>query len=153
MIHKFKSMSGIGPLVAVIAIFIAIFAWTDYKKESNAKAKAEKKEADAAACLASAECQDRIAQRKSRRSDDPIQSLDGQWFFKGNACSSDCEGHMAGYRWAERIGATKDAACDDASSLSFAEGCLAFIENNEPDTNYEPLHYPEDPEINGRFRD
>jgi hypothetical protein len=58
--------------------------------------------------------------------------------FAGYACTSNCSGHEAGYRWAEEHGIDDTDACDTAgdrsNSPSFAEGCRAFVEGEaEPD--------------------
>jgi hypothetical protein len=124
----------VAPVVAIIVIFIAIFAWADQKETENAKKRELEKAAKVAACLASIECQDDEAKLKSRLSTSPVRSSTGQWFFQGNACESACEGHVAGYRWAEKIGATKEAACEQSNSYSFQEGCLSFVMNSEPET-------------------
>lgn len=150
LIETLKSYSLLIALAVIIAIAVPA---CKAKNAADAKAFSERQQAKAAACLASMECQDRVTKRESRRETDPLQSASGKWFFRGDECTADCDGHVAGYLWAERIGATKVAACDDASSHSFTEGCLAFVESNEPDIDYEQLGHPEEPEINGRYRD
>lgn len=44
--------------------------------------------------------------------------------FKGYACTDDCQGHEAGYQWAEDQGISDPAECD-SNSASFNEGCEA----------------------------
>lgn len=42
-------------------------------------------------------------------------------------CIGDCEGHQAGYEWAERNNITSESDCD-GNSNSFNEGCTNFVE-------------------------
>ena len=64
--------------------------------------------------------------------------------FAGSPCTSDCSGHEAGYNWAEEHGIDDDSDCDTAgdtsNSPSFAEGCRAYVQENEPpdDTDDDP---------------
>lgn len=55
-----------------------------------------------------------------------------------NGCTDDCSGHDAGYEWAEAEGLDDEDDCeaagDHSNSLSFAEGCKAFV-NSEADSN------------------
>ena len=55
--------------------------------------------------------------------------------FAGDPCTSDCSGHEAGYNWAEENGIDDEEACDtageDSNSPSFAEGCRAYVKENE----------------------
>jgi hypothetical protein len=57
--------------------------------------------------------------------------------FAGDSCTSDCSGHEAGYNWAEEHGIDDESDCDTAgetsNSPSFAEGCRAYVRENEPD--------------------
>ena len=52
--------------------------------------------------------------------------------FRRFACTSDCSGHEAGFRWAEEHDITDaddcDAAGEHSNSPSFAEGCQAYVE-------------------------
>jgi hypothetical protein len=53
-------------------------------------------------------------------------------------CTLDCSGHKAGYEWAERKSISDAYDCDVAgnhyNSLSFAEGCRAYVDGEtEPD--------------------
>ena len=47
-------------------------------------------------------------------------------FFKGQECSRDCSGHMAGYDWAEERGISKEEGCR-GNSQSFIDGCLLYV--------------------------
>jgi hypothetical protein len=50
--------------------------------------------------------------------------------FLGYACrEADCEGHKAGFAWADAQGITDPRACDEAEDPVFAEGCRAFVED------------------------
>jgi hypothetical protein len=55
--------------------------------------------------------------------------------------SSDGSGHEAGYNWANENGVDDESACDTAgdnhNSPSFAEGCKAYVQENEPSDNDE----------------
>lgn len=139
-----------GSLLLAIAIAIAVPACRA-KYAADAKVK---KGAAAAACLASDECQNRKARYKSFSEPEPVQSTFGKWFFQGDPCSEDCSGHVAGYRWAERIGATKEAACEDTNSPSFAAGCLSFVENYEPESAHQEDSMPSGDEYEacGRYQ-
>lgn len=48
--------------------------------------------------------------------------------FKGYQCRADCSGHRAGYEWAERQGIKSPDQCGGGNSLSFTEGCLAYVD-------------------------
>lgn len=47
--------------------------------------------------------------------------------FMGYGCISDCSGHIAGYDWAQRKGIDDESDCK-GRSLSFIEGCVAYVE-------------------------
>lgn len=49
--------------------------------------------------------------------------------FGGHECTDDCQGHAAGYRWAEARNITDDRDCPPGNSNSFYEGCLAFVDD------------------------
>jgi hypothetical protein len=56
--------------------------------------------------------------------------------FAGSDCTGDCSGHQAGYDWAEEKGISDEDDCDEAgdrsNSPSFAEGCKAFVNGDDP---------------------
>lgn len=56
--------------------------------------------------------------------------------FEGDPCTSDCSGHEAGYKWAEEHGIDDENDCETAgetsNSPSFAQGCRAYVRENEP---------------------
>lgn len=47
--------------------------------------------------------------------------------FNGYECTSDCSGHQAGYRWAERNWITDPLDCMN-HSRSFEQGCQSWVE-------------------------
>ena len=47
--------------------------------------------------------------------------------FHGYECTQDCNGHEAGYEWAEEKGITDPDDCG-GESQSFIEGCRAYTE-------------------------
>ena len=50
--------------------------------------------------------------------------------FGGYECTDDCSGHAAGYRWAEVQNISGASGCPSrGGSLSFYEGCLAYVED------------------------
>ena len=49
--------------------------------------------------------------------------------FHGYACTNDCSGHEAGYKWAEENHTTNISECE-GNSQSFNEGCQAYLEEN-----------------------
>lgn len=52
--------------------------------------------------------------------------------FKGYACKENCEGHTAGYDWANKNNIDKEQDCL-SSSQSFQEGCFAFVQEKKGD--------------------
>ena len=56
--------------------------------------------------------------------------------FKGYECTANCEGHEAGYEWAEEKGIDDPDDCG-GNSESFIEGCRAYAEeqNGFPASN------------------
>ncbi|WP_408987988.1 hypothetical protein [Rhizobium sp. PRIMUS64] len=56
--------------------------------------------------------------------------------FGGNACVDNCEGHRAGYEWAENNGIQSEDDCSGNSS-SFEEGCRTYVEDSEPEVEYD----------------
>jgi hypothetical protein len=61
--------------------------------------------------------------------------------FKGYECTANCEGHEAGYEWAEERGIDDPEDCG-GNSESFIEGCRAYAEEqnglsrSSEDANY-----------------
>jgi hypothetical protein len=72
--------------------------------------------------------------------------------FGGYECTDDCEGHSAGFKWAERKGIDDSGDCPFGNSKSFHEGCLAYTENPDHEPNEDddgnpvgtPIVSPED---------
>ncbi len=50
--------------------------------------------------------------------------------FHGYTCTTDCSGHAAGYRWAQRNDIYDEDGCT-GRSRSFIEGCLAYVEEHQ----------------------
>jgi hypothetical protein len=53
--------------------------------------------------------------------------------FGGYDCTDNCEGHSAGYKWAEEHDIDDPADCPYGHSQSFHEGCLAYTEDSTRD--------------------
>mgnify|MGYP003586744544 CR=1 FL=1 len=51
---------------------------------------------------------------------------DGRSTFHGYTCQDNCFGHIAGYKWA-RINAIDDEKLCPKNSISFNEGCAAYV--------------------------
>lgn len=47
--------------------------------------------------------------------------------FGGYPCADECQGHAAGYRWAERRDITRRRDCPRDRSNAFYEGCRAYV--------------------------
>lgn len=58
-----------------------------------------------------------------------IISTTGHRFYRGDKCSGDCSGHIAGYQWAMQYGITNVDACKNTPSSSFYQGCLRAAED------------------------
>ncbi len=54
---------------------------------------------------------------------------EGKSTFHGKECKGNCQGHIAGYRWAKTNSIDDEAACMTPSP-SFAEGCASYVEEN-----------------------
>jgi hypothetical protein len=57
----------------------------------------------------------------------------------GYPCTQDCSGHRAGYNWAKQHSIDEVDNCNKAgetsNSPSFAEGCRAYVEENQETTD------------------
>ncbi len=106
---------------------LAIAALVAYCVRQQKRAEEEAKIASEKVCAVSVECQDERASFRSEflQTDAPVQSTTGALFYKGQRCTSDCSGHVAGYRWAEIRGISKSAGCANRSQ-SFFEGCMIY---------------------------
>lgn len=49
--------------------------------------------------------------------------------FHGKECKGNCQGHIAGYRWAKMNSIDDESACINPST-SFGEGCASYVEEN-----------------------
>ncbi|MBB4440692.1 MULTISPECIES: hypothetical protein [Rhizobium] len=56
--------------------------------------------------------------------------------FGGNSCVDNCEGHRAGYEWAEENGIQSEDDCSGNSS-SFEEGCRTYVEDSDRGAEYD----------------
>lgn len=56
--------------------------------------------------------------------------------FAGYVCTDECQGHSAGFKWAERHDIDDASRCPYGNSRSFHEGCLAYTED--------PAHSPDE---------
>lgn len=78
-----------------------------------------------------------VTQSPTRREAPNQNCIDSSATFDGYDCTADCSGHEAGYRWAEEHdiadGDTCDTAGEHSSSPSFAEGCRAYVDGDQPD--------------------
>ena len=69
-----------------------------------------------------------ISRRQSAYADSPPAE------FHGYVCTQDCSGHEAGYQWAEEHGIEDPHDCG-GNSQSFIEGCQAYAEEQEDDSD------------------
>lgn len=123
----------------LLAALVVFLQYNEYqKKQAREQKRAERK----AACLISPSCQDDIARRDSELYTGRVtRSKFGRYYFNGKACTDDCSGHVAGFNWAEERGISKEAGCEDGKSISFIEGCEAYVEAVQDELNsedYEP---------------
>ncbi|TAV53030.1 hypothetical protein [Rhizobium leguminosarum] len=58
--------------------------------------------------------------------------------FGGNSCVDNCEGHRAGYEWAEENDIQGEDDCSGNSS-SFAEGCRTYVEDSGRGAEYDDV--------------
>ncbi|MHC2457706.1 hypothetical protein ACVMIX_004347 [Rhizobium leguminosarum] len=56
--------------------------------------------------------------------------------FGGNSCVDNCEGHRAGYEWAEEHNIQSEDECSGNSS-SFEEGCRTYTEDPDRGAEYD----------------
>jgi predicted small lipoprotein YifL len=57
--------------------------------------------------------------------------------FEGYGCLESCDGHEAGFSWAEDNGVESPAECD-GNSWSFQEGCVAYAKTAQPEREPSP---------------
>jgi hypothetical protein len=118
------------------------FIFMHYYYYLERQEKEQKRAERSAACLVSPSCQDEAARGESALySGKAIRSKSGRYYFNGKACTDYCSGHVAGFNWAEERGISKEAGCEDGKSISFIEGCEAYVEAVQDELNsedYEP---------------
>jgi hypothetical protein len=61
-------------------------------------------------------------------------SIAQNWTFGGYLCKQQCDLHAAGYEWAKARGIEDKRLCVYGISRSFGEGCMAYIQNPDRDT-------------------
>lgn len=66
----------------------------------------------------------------------PIASTSFAQSFGGNSCIDNCEGHKAGYEWAEDNDIQDEDDCSGNSS-SFEEGCKTYVEDADRGAEYD----------------
>lgn len=108
------------------AVIFGIWAYSDYSKQQRK----DRLVAEEAACQANPICRNEKANQDARfqsiLGSSPVRSSTGRIYFKGDACTGDCSGHILGYQWAEERGISKDDGCT-GYSLSFIEGCWQYV--------------------------
>jgi len=60
-------------------------------------------------------------------------------YYHDSACTVDCSGHEAGYAWAEEHNIRNPDHCG-GRSLSFVEGCIAWVEENQDESDSDDLN-------------
>jgi hypothetical protein len=114
--------------IAFIATFlIAIIAYSDYKKEKRLQLRTKQEQECAASVQCSNKKSDENARWESITSMGLTKSNSGNIYFRGTICSPDCNEHISGYLWAERIGISKKEGCDINNS-SFINGCRQYVD-------------------------
>lgn len=88
------------------------------------------------ACLAAAAALCACDGKMATDTPDPFsygerEAVDEPGTFRGYECQGDCEGHEAGFQWAEENDIRDEAECG-GNSESFREGCVAWTEDNAP---------------------
>lgn len=64
--------------------------------------------------------------------EDDVQPMNQEFsrnYFRWSPCTSDCSGHSAWYRWAERNNISDEYDCSNRSA-SFEEGCIDYVNEN-----------------------
>lgn len=74
--------------------------------------------------------------RKSTRKQQSAYADSSPETFHGYVCTQGCSGHEAGYQWAEEHGIEDPEDCG-GNSQSFIEGCQAYAEEQEHDSDDE----------------
>ncbi len=69
--------------------------------------------------------------------DDRRDAMEGSaGYVSGYGCTEDCSGHDAGYAWAEENDVTDEGDCG-GNSWSFQEGCVAYVEDLQGESEAE----------------
>ena len=125
-------MSGKGVWLVLFLVGAGYWAMRDSTHNSTTATTAYSVDAD------SADADSTNANSSNVHNPDEDQSEDSKEFH-GYPCTQDCSGHEAGYNWAEQHSINDVDSCDQAgetsNSPSFAEGCKAYVEENEGATD------------------
>lgn len=119
-----EALNGCLQLVLLGVAFVVFIKWNTDRKDRDM---AERAAADVAACKADPECQDSEAISKSMYAKGAVRSTTGRSYFRGVLCTSNCEGTIAGYQWAEQNRVDEPWDCG-GDSVSFRKGCHAYLE-------------------------
>ena len=114
----------IGIWFLLLVAFVVVLIGIEAKKSYDAGVQAEKE----AKCKQTPSCADQAAEIDSMISDGPVRGYDA-YYFKGFRCLQTCEGHLAGYRWAESEQIKNPWQCT-GTSTSFLQGCHAYLSDN-----------------------
>lgn len=68
---------------------------------------------------------DEIARLDSLNAHSPVRGPSGAHYFRGDRCTDDCSGHLAGYNWARRKNIMLTSQCG-GNSQSFIVGCMSY---------------------------
>ena len=124
-----KTSPGCIMILILIVLYMAHCGYSSMKANEERAQKRETQRQAEEAFRRTPAGQDKTAKEKSEWDGGIAISPTGQWFYRGMKCTDDCSGHIAGYSWAVERGVTNSAACEDARSYSFYEGCKAGAED------------------------
>lgn len=126
-----------------IATVVLVYAWIGVASETASdrgrreyETRLSLERAKEAACPTNPACLDERAATASYRASAPVVSATGRWFFRGNQCSDDCSGHIAGYEWAKEMDFLEYEKCKTGNT-SFDEGCESFVVEARVEENLE----------------
>jgi len=72
--------------------------------------------------------EENLAWARSRKEYVPIESAYGTQYFRGEVCTNDCGGHVAGYEWADENRIDDELRCG-GNSDSFISGCQSYVKD------------------------
>jgi hypothetical protein len=121
------------PLIVIGLLIVGLFVFSEHTEKQRAEknaARVAKRIAVEAACQADLICRAKVANEQARRrsvsSSTSIRSATGIYYYKGDACTDDCSGHISGFMWASKLGISKKQGCTGYSQ-SFIEGCIQYV--------------------------